>query len=466
MKQFFIWLSGADKDLVAKCSAGEQSRIINLGALILIPALSGLISMSFAISTFSKNIPICLLIGVLWFAMVLFIDRYLVSTFRKKERTLLDILSTKFIIRFVFAGFVGITVSHPLVLFIFNDTITQARFLEKQQAEAQYARKDSFDLALANKKLDSLSVELKQLDTLYLAEKNGVKIFRNGIQLTTGKVGANGKGSKNLEKLISQKEKEIETEAKKTNDNIKEINRKSIERINDYRSSLREDYITKVNTLNEIEKQPDKKHIKYVRWFLLIFFVFIDLVPLGFKVATDKKEYDIRHEESEEIAITEVRNLATMERKIARDLFTKRDNAIDTAIKSIDKLSLDHFLSHFKDIFNSAKFYDFIFAAQQKTEQKLEPIISNSPEKKASFSKKIFSKLKEDLLTDSFKNLIIGTLSCAIITTVTLIAKGQKHNVTVPVIFTTISTVAFQLIFNKFKEVETAANPLPKSDIL
>lgn len=79
----------------------------------------------------------------MWAMIVFVFDRFIVSTFKKKDNILKDIFSIVFFFRLIFSIGIGITVSHPLLLLIFSETIEQEigemAILEKQRIDSLYA---------------------------------------------------------------------------------------------------------------------------------------------------------------------------------------------------------------------------------------------------------------------------------------------------------------------------------------
>jgi Domain of unknown function (DUF4407) len=46
---FFIWCAGSDKTLLSQCTTSERTKHIGFGSLVLIPAILGFISMTYAL---------------------------------------------------------------------------------------------------------------------------------------------------------------------------------------------------------------------------------------------------------------------------------------------------------------------------------------------------------------------------------------------------------------------------------
>ena len=128
VEDFFICLSGADPLIIAKCeelSHSERTKFIGYGTTVIIPAIFGCLAAGYAVSTFIPNALVYIPAAILWFLTILAIDRMLVSTFYKSKIHAASTFYTAFILRLCLAFILGVIVSHPLVLFIFHDSITQ-----------------------------------------------------------------------------------------------------------------------------------------------------------------------------------------------------------------------------------------------------------------------------------------------------------------------------------------------------
>src|SRR5690349_8312575 len=95
-----------------------------LGALVIIPGLLGLFSMSYAVSTVTPSPLIYLGAGIVWFFIVVAIDRYLVLTMQKSAGKGGLTRSVAILSRYVFAVLIGLAVSHPLAMLWFDGSIS------------------------------------------------------------------------------------------------------------------------------------------------------------------------------------------------------------------------------------------------------------------------------------------------------------------------------------------------------
>jgi hypothetical protein len=121
MKRLFFWLSGSSTDILLQCRESEQRKHVAIGATVLVPTVFAFVAACFTISTLTSNISIIISIGCLWAFIILSIDRALLTGYRAyasfKNRL------GQFIIRFLISVVIGMTISHPAILFLFHESV-------------------------------------------------------------------------------------------------------------------------------------------------------------------------------------------------------------------------------------------------------------------------------------------------------------------------------------------------------
>jgi len=304
-----IWLSGADPEILDKCKKTNKSQRIKFagfGTLVVIPAVVGLCSMTYALSTVTTDKRFYIGGGIIWSLIVLIIDRFIVATFHKSN---VESSYTSYVIslvsRLVFAGFVGIAVSHPLTLLWFNESILNK--IEENKSNAVTARRKQAQTEIAEIPKGSLSQDVKNktdfrdcLIRLLTAEQAG-----NQVSLPCGDSSPRptcGINCENIKKQIEQLNKEIDkanliagNEITRESNNIGRIEEAANTDINEIQRDYPDDYLARVNTLAQIDKEEQVKgnnHVWNVSWFLLWFFVFVDVLPVIMKFITPMGEYE------------------------------------------------------------------------------------------------------------------------------------------------------------------------------
>jgi hypothetical protein len=293
---FFLWCSGTDFQVLDKVPRSETIKQVGYGTLVLVPAVLALFAMSYALSTLTTNPVIYLGGGLVWSIIVFCFDRFIVSTFRKSESTINDITSTVFLSRLVFAAFVGVLVAHPLVMLYFNDSI------EERLAADGRAKVAEIEAGFAARQLE-LEEKIARLKT----EIRERERERNEYQATlvdeidgivSGRTtGIPGRGASAEEKKLQLQVAQTELDAARDR-NLGEI--AGFERaIEELRAELAvekagfvqpTDYLARAGALEALADQSS--HVNSVRWFLILFFVFVDTLPILFKGFTPRGPYD------------------------------------------------------------------------------------------------------------------------------------------------------------------------------
>jgi hypothetical protein len=171
--RFLIICAGSDDDVLKDCPKSEHIKHAGFGALVLVPALLAFFSMTYAISTFVGNKLMYIIAGLSWCAIVFVFDRFVVSSFRKRETIKQDARSFTFISRLVFSVFVGIVVAHPLVLLYFSESINvnmdEYAHAKIDSIEAVYKiQKDYFQhrIDTLNKSEQAIRAEIKSWEAV------------------------------------------------------------------------------------------------------------------------------------------------------------------------------------------------------------------------------------------------------------------------------------------------------------
>lgn len=78
LKTFFLTCSGVDKNLINKCSNGEQNKYAGIGATVFFTAVMATIAGSYALYT-------AILFGFIWGLLLFNLDRFIVSIITKSD---------------------------------------------------------------------------------------------------------------------------------------------------------------------------------------------------------------------------------------------------------------------------------------------------------------------------------------------------------------------------------------------
>ncbi|WP_298156665.1 DUF4407 domain-containing protein [Flavobacterium sp.] len=300
LQQFFLLCSGADKNLISGCSEGEKTKFAGIGATVFFTAVMAFIAGAYALYTVFDNIYPAIAFGLVWGLLIFNLDRFIVSTIRKRERFGSEFLQA--LPRIVLAIIIAIVISKPLEIKIFEKEINTVLLKEKNAMELnnkkEIANYFKSDLDKNKADINSLKTEIaakeKEVNTLYdtyVTEAEGTK--------GTLKI---GKGPVFKEKIAKHDlaRKELDTLRKKNLAVIaeKEAKTKTLQSDLDKKVSLTKPIIegfdglmARINALDKLPWLPS--------FFIMLLFLAIETAPIIAKLLSPKGEYDYKLEDLE-----------------------------------------------------------------------------------------------------------------------------------------------------------------------
>ncbi|MBF6607683.1 MAG: DUF4407 domain-containing protein [Flavobacterium sp.] len=300
LKSFFILCSGADRNLLSTCSEGEQTKYAGIGATVFFTAVMAFIAGSYALYTvFDSALP-AIAFGLVWGLLIFNLDRYIVSTMRKREKFGSEFLQA--LPRIVLAIIIAIVISKPLEIKIFEKEIATVLLKEKNAMalanKNEVANYFQSDVEQNKAAIDSLKsqitkkeAEVNALYETYITEAEGTK--------GTMKL---GKGPVFKEKIAKH------DLAKSELDSIRKANFALITERENRAKTLQADLDKKVSEtqpiidgfdglmarINALNKLPFLPSL-----FIMLLFLAIETAPIIAKLLSPKGEYDFKLEDLE-----------------------------------------------------------------------------------------------------------------------------------------------------------------------
>ena len=203
LSRFFWFCSGANFSIL-KRTPTESNKYIGIGATVFFTGVLAAIAAGYALFTVFESIWPALFFGMLWGMMIFNLDRFIVSSMRKKENAWAEWKLA--MPRFVLAVLLALVISKPLELKMFEREIN--RKLDEKKTEFIITSKLNLakgfpEIQALEIKKDSLKAELAKAESFrhqvqdeYDAERFGEKT--NG---TSGIVGLGSNAKKKEQQL-------------------------------------------------------------------------------------------------------------------------------------------------------------------------------------------------------------------------------------------------------------------------
>jgi hypothetical protein len=356
LKQFFILCSGADKELLEGCSEGEQTKYVGIGATVFFTAVMAFIASAYALFTVFDSVYPALLFGLVWSLLIFNLDRFIVSTIRKRDKFGSEFLQAT--PRIILAVIIAIVISKPLEIKIFEKEINTVLLKEKNAMalnnKKEVANYFKSDLDKNKTEIDKLKSEITN------KEKEVNTLYETYITEAEGTAGTKklGKGPVFKEKIAKHDlaKKELDTLQKTNLAKIAEMekNTKTLQTDLDKKVTETQPIIdgfdglmARINALDKLPWLPS--------FFIMLLFLAIETSPIIAKLLSPKGEYDFKLEDLE----------TALKATIEQDKY-QRALLVKTSASMHDKV--------YKDIADDKQLYDL----QRKNASDLLELQSNN----------------------------------------------------------------------------------------
>jgi len=328
IQQFFILCSGADRDILDTCSRGEKNKYAGIGATVLFTSILATVAATFALFTVFGNPYRALLFGLLWGVIIFNLDRFIVSTMKKRDQWWKEFGMA--IPRILLAVIIAVVISKPLELKLFENEINTVMLSRKN------------DLTQTNKDqiLNQYTPEITRLDGEITALKNEITAKETEVNtlydtFITEAEGTAGSGI--LGKGPVYKEKRDKHDAALAQlAELRTTNQNKITRAETQKETLKTQYDTavtgsqpiidgfdglmaRVDAMNELPWLPSL--------FIFLLFLALETAPIFAKLISPKGEYDIKQQDHEETI-----KLWSQQKKRQRAILTETDHIVNDRV--------------------------------------------------------------------------------------------------------------------------------------
>lgn len=296
IQKFFLFCSGAEQQII-KRTPTELNRLAGIGACVFFTGVFAFVAASYAIYTVFDSVMASLLFGLLWGLMIFNLDRYIVSTLRKKTGFMRELGSV--VPRLVLAVFIAVVIAKPLELKIFESEINAELALMQQENRAE---QESIIRSRFTAELVSLNEDISALKNEIEAK---AALRDKSVEMALAEAdGTGGSGIRNMGPIYSIKKKEADKQEmeyatiKARNENL--VAQKQ-ERIAMLEESMDEaltsiTVITKAGLASRIQalsRLTSKNHAIFLASiFIMLLFVAVETAPIFVKLMSERSPYD------------------------------------------------------------------------------------------------------------------------------------------------------------------------------
>ena len=287
--------SGADPQLLAETPQSEQIKYAGIGGTVFFTAIMAFIASSYALFTVFDNVLIALAFGLVWGLLIFNLDRFIVSTLKRRENKWDELLQAA--PRIILAIIIAVVISKPLELKIFEKEID--RVLLEQKNEMTVANQEQVALIYADEMtavqnaIDNIEGgilqkenEVNALYDTYIAEAEG----RDGtFKLGKGPVYAEKRAKHDAALAELRSLKEAGAEQKELlMSRLVELNAQEKAHITQTQPIIDgfDGLMARISALGELPWLPS--------FFIFLLFLAIETSPIFAKLLSNDGEYDIK----------------------------------------------------------------------------------------------------------------------------------------------------------------------------
>lgn len=298
--RFFWFCSGANFSILYKVPT-EANKYLGIGATVFFTGIFAALAGFYALYTVFQSWVIALTFALLWGAMIFNLDRFIVSSMRKKEQGWSEWKLA--LPRLVLALLLAVVISKPLELKLFEREIN--RKLDEQKIAFIKQSKDSLDkgfpeiqvLEGEKKGLKEEQIQARayrdKLQQEYDAERFGVKTAS-----TSGKVGL-GSNAKKKERQLDAAQEDLNAILVRNEVRIQELN-VQIEALRAQRQIEFEKQVPGINGFDGFAARMDalaklteeSEAMATAQLFLVLLFIAIETAPIFIKLISSRGPYD------------------------------------------------------------------------------------------------------------------------------------------------------------------------------
>jgi hypothetical protein len=375
----FFWIcSGANRSILRQCPS-EYAKYFGIGGTIFFTALMATFSGGYAIFTVFKNQYIAIVLGIMWGLLIFNLDRFIVNTMYTDGHVTIsrrEFLSG--LPRIIIALFLGIVISTPLELKIFEDEINVTIQEMAAQRKDQYIAKDQMRIDSLKMRKDNISERPLSYQDERITSNESTNILINNRKEKTSEYNQKEQEAQQLLRQISSLQQQMRAtsdssthrrlassisnvrgrynalrqEIRRINSEISTLNGqlaaqdetsnelmskareardKELEMIQNEIDTLQSRFGTKSSAYNEmIDKEfggfqahmlafskmkEDNPSTLITSWFIMLLFIIIEIVPTVFKMMVARGPYD-------DLLAAENRKLSQEARKAIDDIDT------------------------------------------------------------------------------------------------------------------------------------------------
>jgi len=314
-RSFFWWCAGAVPEVLSKYPT-EKAKYEGIGGAVLTTGVLAFFSGFYAIYSTLASGPYAVLtsiaFGLLWGVAIFNLDRYIVSSLRKSSnpetrwRQRLRETWLPALPRIGLAVLIGITLSKPLELRLFQNAIAGQAAINQEQAvqEKRTGLIQSSSLTALDAELKTVGEQVassearaQALQDEFLKEADGTGGSRRYGYSEVARVKQEGAvQARQQVTALQERLRQVQAERDRIDGQINE-------QVATFRSSLNDDFLTKMRALSDLTASSTA--VWWISTFVVLLIIGVEITPVIVKLLTPVGPYDVKLDAMNSVETTE-----------------------------------------------------------------------------------------------------------------------------------------------------------------
>lgn len=308
VNRFFLFCSGIH-DSVLKRTPTDHNKFVGIGATVFFTGVLAILASAYAIYTVFDSLWIALAFGLLWGLVIFNLDRYIVSSMKKRGSGWRDFFTA--VPRLILATIIAVVISKPLELKIFEKEINAE--LVSMEQEVFKMQEDKVKERF-NPQIQAYQSEVERLKTEIQNQQNK----RDELALIAQQEadGTGGSKQKNLGPIYKAKKADADrAEAeliatlaknepliKEKQEQIRQLEAGTSAGITNLQRSALDGFAARLDALSRLTSRSQAIFVASI--FIMMLFIAIETAPIFVKLISSRSPYDLvlhKHEFSFEM---------------------------------------------------------------------------------------------------------------------------------------------------------------------
>lgn len=297
VNRFFLFCSGVHESIL-KRTPTDHNKYVGIGATVFFTGVLAIVASAYAIYTVFDSIWIAMAFGLLWGLVIFNLDRYIVSSMKKRGSGWRDFFTA--VPRLILATLIAVVISKPLELKIFEKEINAELIsMEQEVFKAQEGKvKDRFDPQIKSyqAEIDRLKAEVqtqqdKRDELAIIAQQEadgtgGSKQKNLGPIYKTKKADAD-RAEQELKDITAKNDPLI----KEKLDQIRQLEVSTATGISGLQRSALDGFAARLDALSRLASRSQAIYVASI--FIMMLFIAIETAPIFVKLISSRSPYDL-----------------------------------------------------------------------------------------------------------------------------------------------------------------------------